>query len=114
AVKTQIAAYKRIEPLVLNGDLYRLSNPFGENYFCNMLVSKDKTQAYVVGEQLRAEPNGYYKESYLRLTGLAEEKKYLIEELDITSSGAVFINFGVQLPHLPDYGSFVWHIGEVK
>lgn len=113
-VKAQIAAYKKIEPLVLSGDLYRLSSPFEQTYFCEMLVSKDKTQAYVVGEQLRADPNGYYKESYLRLTGLAEEKLYFIEELNITASGAILANFGLLLPHLPDYGSFVWHIGEVK
>ena len=45
-VKSQIANYKRIESLVLRGDLYRLSSPFESNYFVEMLVSKDRANAF--------------------------------------------------------------------
>lgn len=113
-IKEQIKSYKEIEKLVIHGDLFRLSNPFEENFFCEALVSKDKSQAYVVGEQLRAEPNGYIKEKYLKLSGLDEEKIYHIKEFNISASGAVLTKFGVPLPHLPDYGSFVLHLSEVK
>ena len=44
-VKEQIANYKRIDGLVLNGDLFRLANPFETDYFCEMIVAKDKTEA---------------------------------------------------------------------
>ena len=50
--KAQIAAYKEIDELILKGDLYRLSDPFEGKYFCEMVVSKDKSRAYVVGERM--------------------------------------------------------------
>ena len=50
-VKAQIEAYKRIDDLVLSGDLYRLSNALESNYFCVLVVRKDKGEAYVVGER---------------------------------------------------------------
>ena len=110
--KEQIAAYRKISDLMLRGDLYRLSNPFSENYFCEMIVSKDKRCAYVVGEQLRAIPLA--NTQYVKLVGLAEEKLYRIEELNLTASGKTLIFVGVPLPKLGDYESFIWHIEEVK
>lgn len=112
AVKEQILSYKKIQPLILNGDLYRLSDPFKTNLFCEMLLSKDKTQAYVVGEQLRTEPNGYQKDRFIRLFGLDDDKMYRLEELGVTASGSVFVHFGVSLPRLEEYESFIWHIRE--
>lgn len=109
AVKKQIKEYKRIGELILKGDLYRLSNPFKENYFCEMAVSKDKTRAYAVGEQFRATPDN--KKRFLRLYGLDPQKTYRIEELQLSASGAVLMNCGIMLPHLHDCESFVWHIG---
>lgn len=37
-IKTQIRDYKAIDELVLRGDLYRLKDPFKDDYFCVMLV----------------------------------------------------------------------------
>ncbi len=50
-VKAQIEACKRTDRLILSGELYRLSNPLESNYFCMLVVSKDKSEAYVVGER---------------------------------------------------------------
>ncbi|MDE6273878.1 MAG: alpha-galactosidase, partial [Clostridiales bacterium] len=58
-VKEQIKQYKKIDELVLKGDLYRLCNPFESNYFAMLLVSKDKSQAYVAGERFRGDPCDY-------------------------------------------------------
>ena len=110
--KEQIAAYRKISDLMLRGDLYRLSNPFSENYFCEMIVSKDKRCAYVVGEQLRAIPLPNTR--FVKLVGLDEEKLYRIEELNLTASGKTLTFVGVPLPNLQDYESFIWHIEEVK
>lgn len=112
ACKEQIAAYRKISDLMLRGDLYRLSNPFSENYFCEMIVSKDKRCAYVVGEQLRAIPLPNTR--FVKLVGLDEEKLYRIEELNLTASGKTLTFVGVPLPNLQDYESFIWHIEEVK
>ena len=110
-VKEQIANYKQIDGLVLKGDLYRLSNPFNTNYFCEMLVSKDKTAAYVVGERFRGDPGDHNRT--LRLTGLAPEKNYLIKELGLTASGAALAGAGVWFPRLRDCESWIWHLQEV-
>ena len=110
ACKEQIAAYRKISDLVLKGDLFRLIDPFSENYFCEMIASKDKRRAYVVGEQLRALPLSNPK--FVKLVGLAEEKLYRIEELNLTVSGKTLVSVGVPLPKMRDYESFVWHVRE--
>lgn len=109
-VKAQIKNYKRIDELVLKGDLYRLSDPFKSNYFCEMLVSKDKKEAYLVGERFRGDPCDH--DRVLRLRGLQENKRYMIEELHITMSGAALMSAGVLYPRLADCGSWSWHIRE--
>lgn len=113
-IAMQICAYRREEQDIINGDLYRLSSPFENNYFCVMTVRKDKTSARVIGESLRAEPNGYRKDVFVLLQGLGENKSYCVEELNVVASGTALMRFGVPLPHLGDYECFVWHVTEIK
>ena len=107
----QILNYKEIDDLILKGDLYRLSNPFNSNYFCEMLVSKDKTSAYIVGERFRNEPNGH--EELLKIHGLADEKIYRIAELNVKVSGNALSGKGIVLPRIGDCESWTWHVEEV-
>ena len=111
-VREQIKNYKQIDELVLKGDLYRLADPFDGNYFCEMLVGKDKSKAYVVGERFRADPCDH--DRVLKLRGLDEGKTYAIQELNVTASGAALMGAGLFCPRLPDCGSWVWHIEEVN
>ena len=111
-VREQIENYKQIDELVLKGDLYRLADPFDGNYFCEMLVSKDKSKAYLVGERFRADPCDH--DRVLKLRGLDEGKTYAIRELNVTASGAALMGAGLFCPRLPDCGSWVWHIEEVN
>lgn len=111
-IAAQIARYRKMDELVLQGDLYRLADPFRGNYFCEMLVSKDKRMAYIVGERFRGVPNEH--DRVLRLFGLDEEKLYHIRELSLTASGKALMGAGVFYPRLSDCGSWVWHIEEVK
>ena len=111
-VREQIANYKQIDELVLKGDLYRLADPFKGNYFCEMLVSKDKSKAYVVGERFRGDPCDH--DRVLKLRGLDEGKTYTIRELNVTASGAALMGAGLFYPRLPDCGSWIWHIEEVN
>ena len=111
-VREQIKNYKGIDELVLRGDLYRLADPFKGNYFCEMLVGKDKSKAYVVGERFRADPCDH--DRVLKLRGLDEGKTYAIRELNVTASGAALMGAGLFCPRLPDCGSWVWHIEEVN
>lgn len=112
ACRNQITAYRKISDLVLQGNLFRLNDPFSDKYFCEMIVSKDKSCAYVVGEQLRAMPLS--NTQFVKLVGLAEEKVYRIEELNVTASGKTLASVGAPLPKLGDYESFIWHIAEMK
>ena len=111
-VREQIANYKQIDELVLKGDLYRLADPFCTNYFCEMLVGKDKTRAYVVGERFRGDPCDH--DRVLKLRGLDEGKMYTVKELNVTASGAALMGAGLFYPRLPDCGSWIWHIEEVR
>ena len=110
-VKAQIANYKRIDGLVLNGDLFRLANPFETDYFCEMIVAKDKTEAYVVGERFRGDPCDH--DRLLKLNGLDENNTYTIKELGVTASGKALMSAGVHYPRLPDCGSWIWHIEKI-
>lgn len=110
--KEQVENYRNIQDLVLEGDLYRLSSPFTSNFFCEMLVSKDKSRAYVAIERIKASPNELAAPVYLK--GLAPEKTYFVEELGVSASGTVLASRGVLLPRGDDYDSWTWHISEVK
>ncbi len=111
-VKEQIGSYKKIDGLVLKGDLYRLSDPFCSEYFCEMIVSKDKSRAYVVGERFRGDPCDH--DRVLKLSGLDETKKYYIRELNLTAGGAALMGAGIMLPRLCDCGSWTWNMEEIK
>lgn len=110
-VKKQIRDYRGIDELVLSGDLYRLIDPFCVERFAEMLVSKDKTRAYVVGECFRAEPCGH--DRIMKLAGLNEDYEYFIEELGLTASGKALMNAGLTVPRLIDYDCWIWHIKKV-
>ena len=76
-----------------------------------MLVSKDKTKAYVAGEVFLGGPFGG-DTNVLRLRGLSERKTYKIEELGIIASGRTLAVLGVPVPQLGDFGAWAWHITE--
>lgn len=107
-VKTQIADYEKVADLVLQGDSFRLCNPFSGNYFAQMIVAKDKRAAYLCGVRTHGVPCDY--DNFVALTGLSEEFTYRIEELDVTASGTALTTIGVRLPRLPDFGAWTWHI----
>ena len=107
-VRSQIASYKKIDELVLHGDLYRLRNPLHHRWFCEMIVSKDKTCAYVVGERILSRAWDY--DEYICLYGLDENKIYHIKELNVTMSGSALINAGILMPRLHDFSAWTWHI----
>lgn len=107
-VKRQISDYQEIADLVLTGDLYRLSNPFTDGSFCEMIVSKDKNRAVVVGEQIHSLPNSPAK--FIRIGGLDANKTYIIKQLKATACGKTLATVGVPLPKLKDFESFFWNI----
>ncbi len=109
--KKQVEQYKRIDELILKGDLYRLISPLEQNYFCVIVVSKDKSEAYLVGERIHGVPCDYNQ--YVYLSGLDENAFYEIEELNIKASGKALKNAGLLLPKLHDFSSWTWHLKKI-
>lgn len=91
--------------------MYRLLNPFTGNYFCEMIVSKDKECAYVAGERFFGDPLDHNR--IVKLYGLDENKMYRIEEFDVEVSGKALVSIGLLLPRTDDFGSWTWHIQSV-
>lgn len=110
-VKRQTAFYKKIRPLLLSGDLYRLKDPYSSNETAWMVVAPDASEALVTHVTVLAEPNQPWR--YLKLRGLDANKTYRvrINETDTIASGAVLMRAGLHVPNATaDFQSFQWHI----
>lgn len=97
--------------MILKGDLYRIADPFNGNYFCEMVVSKDKKKAYLVYEQAHGEPCAHNR--VLKLKGLDENKLYAIKELNVTASGAALMGAGIIYEKLKDFESRAFRIEDI-
>lgn len=111
-IGSQIAEYKKVSKLVLEGDLYRLSDPFNGDYFAEMTVSKDKSQAKLTAMRSLYVPNGICKRIYPK--GLDENAVYEIEELSVSLYGSTIMNAGlvVELP-FGDFQSVTYHFNKL-
>jgi alpha-galactosidase len=57
AVRAQVEEYKKIQDIVLLGDLYRIDDPFKTNFFSEIVVSKDKSRAVLCVYQHASQAN---------------------------------------------------------
>lgn len=105
--------YKNVRRLISDGDLYRLLDPFTDGYFCEMIVSRDKTEAYVAGERILRIPRDYDHDRRVYLRGLDADKLYKIDESDVTVSGAALMGVGLILPKLNDFEAWTWRLKQV-
>ena len=107
------AAYRRDENLIQKGDLYRLKSPFDGNSFAEIVVAKDKSRAVAIVEFGLCNEVGPF-EDIIRLDGLDENAKYLIEETGETYFGSTLVNAGLSVPRtFGDFISFVYHFTRV-
>jgi alpha-galactosidase len=91
-VKAEVDEYKSISDLILNGDLYRVDNPYDTNRFTVCIISKDKS----FGEMIAYRRIGSVNNAVVRVkaAGLDPDKKYFVPELDRTLSGSTLMNVG--------------------
>ena len=110
--KGYVERYNKIYDLVLTGDLYRLKNPFESNYFCHMILSKEKDRGFFV----------YYRRLFtlslpqdrLYLQGLDPDATYNIPELNITAKGRTLMEFGLVIGlEWHDFDSILCHINKI-
>jgi alpha-galactosidase len=91
-----VANYKRLSPVLWQGELYRLISPYEATRAVLMYVNKDKTQSVVFSYTLHPLTDPNY--SLVRLEGLDPSKKYKVKEINIMhesknnfeESGSVF------------------------
>lgn len=93
SIAEQVSQYKKIENLVLEGDLYRLNNPLQENLFAEMLVSKDRTRATLTVMRPISIPNDKAIRVYPK--GLDKNKRYFVSVSELTLSGKNLMNLGL-------------------
>lgn len=76
-----VANYKRLKPVILDGDMYRLVSPYECSHAAVNYVAKDKSSAVVFAYDLHPR----YKEPVLnvRLQGLDPERTYGVTELNL-------------------------------
>lgn len=99
-----IALAEKVNPIIIQGHLWRLNLPSESNWPAALFISQDGSQAVLFYFQIRALVNHAYP--FLRLQGLDPSSNYLVGG-NGTFSGATLMNIGVQYPFSGDYDSRV-------
>lgn len=118
--KKAVADYKRLRPVVQQGDLYRLVSPWENSYASLMYVSDDKTRAVVFLYGLNRFVYSDYP-SPLLLQGLDTSKRYRVSEINLekrehsrvngkTLSGSSLHALGLPIKLQGDYDSAVFEL----
>ena len=111
-IPADIAKYREIERLILEGDLYRMENTFEGNIFSQVVVSKDKSFAFMTYYQAL---NPHKKVPNTKVIGLDDKKLYHIPELDLTLRGEILRKVGLNLKRFShDFASINLTFREVK
>lgn len=107
-IRKQVDFYKKIEPLVLFGDYYRLSPAAPDrDYYAWSFVSKDKSECLF--EYVRIHSRGSRKLDYVRLQGLDPAAQYR-DDTGLVLSGSLLMNHGIACASdKGDYQCFVRH-----
>jgi len=76
-----VANYKRLSPVIWQGDLYRLISPYEESRAVLSYVNQDKTKSVVFSYTLHPLTDPNY--SLVRLEGLDPLKQYIVKEINL-------------------------------
>lgn len=94
--RAQLAQYREYQELIREGDYYRLSNPFQDNFAAWMVVSDDRSKALVSVIRLTAEANP--PAAYVTLKGMEEDAFYREKTTGKVYPGAALMEAGILLP----------------
>ena len=113
-IKAQIEEFNKYNPLVRNGDYYRLGNPcVNTRWDAWQFVAKDKSETLLEFVQILKMPSVF--ELRLKLKGLDKDKYYKHEESGQVFSGAFLMNNGIHIPSLwGDFQSYIAHFTAVE
>lgn len=104
ALPELIALAERINPIVVNGDMWRLALPHDSNWPAVQFISEDGSQVVLFYFQLQ--PNVNQVMPQVKLQGLNPYAIYRVEG-EGSYSGMVLMNLGLQYSFESDYGSKV-------
>ena len=94
-VREQVAQVKRWQPLIHQGDFYRLESPFEGNTTAWMVVASDKSEALVGVYHVLARPNPAYER--ISLEGLDADGLYQIDGGELARYGDDLMQIGLVL-----------------
>lgn len=95
-IRAQLVQYREYQELIREGDYYRLSNPFQDNFAAWMVVSDDRSKALVSVIRLTAEAN--LPAAYVTLKGMEEDAFYREKTTGKVYPGAALMEAGILLP----------------
>ena len=104
--KRRVAEYKRLRPVVQQGDLYRLVSPYDEPYAALMYVSADKTRAAVFALGLDRKLDVARR---LPLRGLDPARTYRLVGGDLLD-GKALMTLGLPIRLSGEYASHVYEL----
>ncbi len=115
-VKELTETAKAIQPLVLDGDFYRLRSPYETNECIWELVSRDRSRAFVLCSRILAViKRSRYYDPKIRLKGLDENAIYRDTVHNIEYSGSLLMNRGISVDYpvedFATYGMLLERVG---
>ncbi len=116
--KEQSDLYRKYQPLIYNGDYYRVSGPFDDEYMTTWnFVSKDKNTALANAVMLK--PSTHDIQLFVRVKGLDPQKMYRIEGEGAPAhpvSGQALAKLGIPVANvrLPEYTAFQFYLTAVN
>ncbi len=112
-IASQTAWYHQVQPLIMDGDFYRIESPFEENSCCWMTVSKDKSSAIVTYVQ---KLYFIYWHRHIKLVGLDPQATYRVtlENNVIGECGGDELMYaGLAVPNCFDFGVKVFTLEKI-
>lgn len=104
-IREQIRTYRKYEPLVSQGDYYRLSNPFQDAYAAWMFVSGDRRE--VLLSVVLLEIHGNMTVNYVRLKELLPDAVYEEAGTGRCYYGVALMQAGIPIPvEMGDYRAY--------
>lgn len=79
--QTAVANWKRLQPVIMDGDQYRLVSPYETNHMAVNYVGDDKSKAVLFAYDVH--PRYYEKLMPVKLQGLDPHRSYKIEEINL-------------------------------
>ena len=94
-IKGQIKRMKKLRPLLLRGDMYRLVSPYDSDYCTWSVVSKDKKEVFLMSARVSAHTKMW--DPKVKLVGLNRKMQYRDVETGEVYGGDMLMEIGIKM-----------------